>query len=413
MKDAAHRSLPSRLTASFVAMLLAGLCVFGAVAVVAMDRTLRGSLDARLETAAKAAASFVDVSKGAVSIDADDREQFLDVTGTELGGVVLDRRNTIILSTVARPPRGVASLDAAAPRFETLGRGNSVVRAFAYPIKRDGERLGTVVVWRGIDWIGETDRNTIVAFAAGALLIAGLALIAGSGITRRALEDTFARQRRFTADASHELRAPLAVIRAEADLALRKERQAGEYQSAIRTIAGEADRMEALIGDLLSAARAESRALKLERLDAGELMREVSARLRPAAAAKGADVALTADNDARILADRTSLERAMLAIGHNAVKHAPPNGRVRLTVASTSGEVEISVRDNGPGFSADALQHAFERFWRDEAGRSHGGTGLGLAIAKATVEAFGGKIALLNGDGGGAEVRISFPAVPR
>jgi signal transduction histidine kinase len=404
-------SLSSRLTASFVAILLAGLFLFGAVAVIAMDRTLRTSLDARLRTAAVAAASFVDVRKGRIAIDADDREQFLDVTGSDLGGVVLDGANTIVLSTVTRPPSGIGAMTAGSTEFATLGHGQNVVRAFAYPLKRNGRQLGTVVIWRGSEWIAEADRNAIVAFAAGALLIAGLALFAGNGITRRALEDAFARQRRFTADASHELRAPLAVIRAESDLALRKERSPGEYRSAISTIAAEADRIESLIVDLLAAARAESRTLKRERVNVAELIGDVCARLRPAAAAKGAAVEITADGDARVLADRTSLERAMLAIGHNAVKHARANGRVNLAVVSAAGEIEICVRDDGPGFSAEALQHAFERFWRDDAGRSHGGTGLGLPIAKATVEAFGGKIALLNvPDGEGAEVRIRFPS---
>lgn len=412
MKDAAHRSLPSRLTASFVAMLLVGLFLFGTVAVVAIDRTLRSSLDARLATAAAAAASFVDVRKGRIAIDADDREQFLDVAGSDLGGAVLDRTNTVILSTVTRPPSGVTGMEPPAGQYATLGRGQNIVRAFALPLKRDGKRLGTVVIWRASDWIAETDRNVIVAFAAGAVVIAGLALIAGSAITRRALEDAFARQRRFTADASHELRAPLAVIRAEADLALRKERDADQYQAAMRTIAGEADRMEALIGDLLSAARAESRTLKRERIDVAQLMRDVAARLQPAAAAKGAHLDLTADEGARILADPVSLERALLAIGHNAIKHARTNGAVRLAVAGTPGEIQISVRDDGPGFSEEALRHAFERFWRDEAGRSHGGTGLGLPIAKATVEAFGGSITLTNAaNGAGAEVRIRFPAI--
>jgi signal transduction histidine kinase len=281
-------------------------------------------------------------------------------------------------------------------------------------LKHNGKRLGTVVVWRSSDWIAETDRNTAIAFAAGALLIAALALLAGSIITRRALQDAFARQRRFTADASHELRAPLAVIRAEADLALRKERSSEAYQAAIRTIAGEADRMQALIGDLLSAARAESRTLQRERIDVAQLMHDVCARLRPAAAAKGANVALSADDGAAVLADRISLERALLAIGHNAVKHARTNGQVRLAVALAGGEVEIAIRDDGGGFTPEALEHAFERFWRDETGRSHGGTGLGLAIAKATVEAFGGTIALQNpNNGGGAEVRIRFPAASR
>jgi signal transduction histidine kinase len=390
-------------------MLLAGLLIFGGIAVVAMDRTLRSSLDARLETAATAAATFVDVSKGRIAVDGDDREQFLDIMGADLNSVVLASGNRLMLSTVARIPQGITALHGP-PHFVTLGHGREMVRAFALPLKRDGRRLGTVVVWRSNDWIGETDRNTIIAFAAGALLIAGLALLAGNAIARRALADAFARQRRFTADASHELRAPLAVIRAEADLALRKDRSGQAYQDAIRTIAGEADRMEGLIGDLLSAARAESRTLQREKVDASNMMREVAARLQPAAAAKGARVDVSADQDARISADRTSLERALLAIAHNAVKHAQMNGEVRLAVASTAGEVEISIRDDGAGFSAEALEHAFERFWRDQTGRSHGGAGLGLAIAKATVEAFGGRIALRNASEGGAEVQIRFPA---
>lgn len=401
--------LQSRLTFSFVLMLFVGLLVFAALALAVMDQTLRGSLDARLTTAAKAAAAFVDVSKGRIAIDADDREQFLDLMGVDLGGVVLSPQNAVLLSTVARTPAGLGALQTGAPQFATLGRGEKTVRAFALPLRRDGKRLGTVVVWRSSDWIEETDRNVAIAFAVGALLIAGLALLAGSRVTRRALEDAFARQRRFTADASHELRAPLAVIRAEADLALRKERESAEYRNAIATIASEADRMEALIGDLLSAARAETRTLKRERVNVSKLLRDVSDRLRPAAAAKGAGVTISADSEADVLADRTSLERAMLALGHNAVKHAAENGHVTLSARTSAGQIEILVLDDGPGFSAEALEHAFERFWRDETGRAHGGTGLGLAIAKATVEGLGGTIALSNAVGG-AEVRIRFPA---
>lgn len=399
----------TRLTASFVAILFVGLVVFAIVALVAMDRTLRSSLDARLQTAARASAAFVDVSNERIAIDADDREQFLELLGVETGGVVLDPQNQVLLSTAARTPPGMTAVKAQGAEFTTLGRGESTVRAFALPFKRDGKRLGTVIVWRSSDWIEETDRNAAIAFAVAAVLIAALALVAGNLVTRRALEDAFARQRRFTADASHELRTPLAVIRAEADLALRRDRERAEYRQAIQSIAGEADRLEALIGDLLFAARGESGALKRERVNVTDLVQAVCARLRPAAVAKGAEVTFSADVDADVVADRSSLERALLAIGHNAVKHAPENGHVRLSVAGAgSGQIEISVADNGPGFSAEALEHAFERFWRDETGRPHGGTGLGLAIAKSTIEASGGSIALLNS--GGAEVRIRFPA---
>lgn len=408
MRDSAQRSLHTRLTGSFVIILLAGLLLFAAVAVFVTDRNLRSTLDARLQTAANAAAAFTEVSNGSIRIDSDDREQFLSLMGVDTAGVIVNGANRVLLSTASRPPAAITRLRAARPRFITAGSGDAKVRAFALPVFHAGRQIGTVIVWRGSDWIDETDRNAAIAFGIGALLIAALALVAGNVVTRRALEDAFARQRRFTADASHELRAPLAVIRAEADLALRKEREASQYQSSLQTIAGEADRLEALIGDLLSAARAESRQLKLEPVDVSQVARDVCERLMPAAAEKGATITARCSDDAVILADRVSLERALVAIAHNAVKHAAAQGHVLIATRKLANAVDVIIQDDGAGFSREALEHAFERFWRDETGRQHAGTGLGLAIAKSVVGEFGGTIAVSN-TGAGAQVRVHFP----
>ncbi len=400
-----------QLSAAYVAIMFVGLLLFAAAAVFAIDRTQRSTLDARLATAARAAETFVDVSHGAIHIDSDDRRQFLTVLGADTQGAVFGPNNRALLSSAARVPRTIVPQQSSGPVFLTTGAGDSAVRAYILPMKARGVHVGAVVVWRSSDWIDETDRGVAITLAGAALLIAGLALVAGNYITRRALEDAFARQRRFTADASHELRAPLAVIRAEADLALRKERALPQYHAALETIASEADRMEALIGDLLSAARAESGTSTRERIDASQLLTHVAERLASAAAAKGATIAVDGAQNASMIADLHALERALLAIGHNALRHAPEHdGEVALRARRTDHSVELTIQDNGAGFSQDALEHALERFWREPGSAAGTGSGLGLAIARSVVESNHGAITLENSPHGGAVVRLRFPA---
>lgn len=398
-----------RLSGAYVAVMFAGLLLFAAAAVFAIDRTQRSTLDARLATAGRAAATFIDLSRGTIQIDADDRQQFLTVLGADTEGAVFDLHGHVVLSSAARVPPDIAPPAVAQPLFRTIGHGDAVVRVFSWPIAAGANRLGTVVVWRGSDWIDETDRGLAIVLGAAALLIAGLALLAGNVVTRRALEDAFARQRRFTADASHELRAPLAVIRAEADLAIRKEREPAQYRAALETIASEADYMESLIGDLLTAARAESGRVQRERVDASALLDRVAERLQPAAAAKDASIRVEAAPGAFVFADAHALERALLAIGHNALRYAAEHGAVALCARRTDHAVEILVQDDGPGFSAQALHHALERFWREPGAAAGTGSGLGLAIARSVVEANAGTIALSNA-ANGAQVRLRFPA---
>lgn len=399
-----------RLSGAYVAIMLTGLLLFAAAAVFAIDRAQRTALDSRLQTAARAAAQFVDFKHGRIQIDADDREQISDVTAPDTDASVLDDQGNVLYSSAARTIRSLQKTYGLQQKFFDSGAGDAKVRVFVLPIIHGGLRAGALVVWAGSDWIDETDRNLAVALGAGALLIAVLALLAGNLVTKRALEDAFARQRRFTADASHELRAPLAVIRAESDLALRKDRDPQTYRTAMQTIASEADHMEALISDLLTAARAESGALSLEAFEVDELLRRVAQRLTSAAAAKDAHIRIQGDAGAVILADPSSVERALIAIAHNALRHAPVQGTVDFTVRRMDQTVEIAIHDNGPGFTAQALEHGLERFWREPQAPAGTGSGLGLAIARSVVEANYGSISLANAAGGGAVVRVRFPA---
>ncbi|HVA34356.1 MAG TPA: HAMP domain-containing sensor histidine kinase [Candidatus Baltobacteraceae bacterium] len=402
-----ERSLRSRLIAAYVAALLAALLIFAAVALVAIDRTARGGLDTSLSTAAQGISALLDITDGRIQVDPDDRGQFLKILGFELDGVVVDTLRGPVLANVSAPPAQVVALPAGMPSYFSTGSGERHVRAFVLPVRRDGALIGKIVVWRPDAWIAQTDRRAALAFAAAAIVIAVLALLVGGAVTRRALNDAFARQRRFTADASHELRAPLAVIRAEADLALRKPRDEDGYRRALGTIADEADRMEALIGDLLSVARAEAKPAVRGEVHAGALARRLSERISPAARARDVDIDVAVEEDARIAADAADLERALLAIAHNAVKYARIGGRVAIRVARKGDGVEITIADDGPGFSPDALEHAFDRFWRGDPA-SDRGSGLGLSIARSLVEAYDGEIVLTN-VAEGAEVRVRLP----
>ncbi|HEX3368874.1 MAG TPA: ATP-binding protein [Candidatus Cybelea sp.] len=222
------------------------------------------------------------------------------------------------------------------------------------------------------------------------------------------LQEAFARERRFVADASHELRAPLAVLRAETELALRRERTSDEYRAAFASIAREATRLQELVDELLATARAEVDAGQQQTLDAGELLRTLGERLRPAAATRGMEVSVETDGVALAQANRATLERALLAVVHNAITYGRDDGVVYLRSGRSDGVVRIEIADDGPGFTPDALAHATERFWRGDTSRPRGGSGLGLAIARTIVEANRGRMKIGNTPEGGAVVTIEL-----
>ncbi len=402
-------ALRLRLIAVYVGVLFAGLLCFATAAVFSIDRSERTGLDARLSAAAEAVSALLDLKSGNPEIDKDDLRQFITVLGPQTSGVIIDDRGMVVLSNVSNPPASMTEIPAATAAFFDGGSGEEEIRGYALPVRHNGELVGKIVVWRPSNWIDETDRGAAIAFLAAALVIAALAWVAGNAVTRRALEEAVARQRRFTADASHDLRAPLAVIRAEADLALSRERDAAGYRQALATISNEADRIETLIGDLLSVARAEAGALERISVDINAVTRAACARISAVAATKSIAVDFVTSPGAHVVGDANELERAILSVLHNAVKHAPDAGRIEVRIAASARTVELSIRDNGSGFSADALEHGLERFWRDEAPGSESGSGLGLALADSIARAFGGHVRLANVNGW-AETRLIFPA---
>lgn len=396
--------LRGRLILSYVVVLVVGMLAFSAIAVFTIDQTLRYSLDSRLDSAARATLAIVDVRGGRPVVDAEDRGQFLDLLGVDLNGVVDDANGHAILSNVSRVPPLLAHAPATAGQA-TFGRGDSVIRAQVAPIMRGTARFGSVIIWRSSAWIDETELRTVLAFIAAATVIAILGAFAGNAVAQSALDEALDRQRRFTADASHELRAPLAVITAEADFALGREtRSAGEYRVSLRAIQGEAQRMETLVGDLLSTARGDEPRVRCTFVDLDEVLSAVRERLEAVVGAAGAGLTFEIEPHARAYVDDAAFPRALLAVVHNAAKFA--RSLIEIRVRTGTHHTEVAIADDGPGFTELALEHATERFWREDRTRTTSGNGLGLSIARATVEHCGGSIAIENRPEGGAIVRF-------
>ena len=224
------------------------------------------------------------------------------------------------------------------------------------------------------------------------------------------LQAAVERERDFVADAGHELRTPLALLRTELELALRHGETVEELRDAVRSSEEEVERLVQLAEDLLLIARTDKGELELrrERIDVGTLLSSVATRFDWRAAEAGREIAVHSPPDTFLAGDRLRLEQALGNLVDNALRHA--SGTVHLeAVPGPDGTLELHVRDEDPGFPPEFLPRAFERFTRNSADRAGRGTGLGLSIVQTIASAHGGTAAARNRDHHGADVWITLP----
>jgi two-component system OmpR family sensor kinase len=224
------------------------------------------------------------------------------------------------------------------------------------------------------------------------------------------LEDALERERGFVADAGHELRSPLTIVRTELELALRQAGSVEELKEAIGRSAREVDRLSQLAEDLLLLARSEDGRLPLrvERIDVDELLAGVLRRVDLRAQAEGKSVTASPAQTA-VNGDRIRLEQALVNLVDNALRYG--GDTVTLAAAAGNGSLELHVTDDGAGFPDEFLARAFERFSRADAARGRGGAGLGLAIVRRIAAAHGGSAHAANHEAG-ADVWLSLPNQP-
>jgi heavy metal sensor kinase len=228
------------------------------------------------------------------------------------------------------------------------------------------------------------------------------------------LEQVFTRERRFTADASHELKTPLAVLRGDIEVALRRERTTDEYRRVLASSLEEIARLTKLTDDLLTLARSDAGEvmLELEPVSLDRLASEAHSFLQPLA--DSARVALDyspSPSPVVIEGDQKRLKQLFVNLLDNAIKYTPAGGSARLALNSEDGAAVIDVSDTGRGIPSEALPHVFERFYRqsDPGDGRVNGFGLGLAISKWIVEAHGGTIEVDSRPGSGSRFTVRLP----
>lgn len=231
------------------------------------------------------------------------------------------------------------------------------------------------------------------------------------------IEKVFLRVTQFTADASHELRTPISLMRTEAELALRRERGADAYREALQHILSETEKASVLIEDLLALARADSgrELLKLQPVELGELLRDCMKEWKPLATRAGHELYLHCRETGGVcvMADETALRRVLRILLDNAVKYTTAPGRIEIFLEERDQRAVVSVEDTGIGIPVAERSKIFDRFYRvDKArGRVVGGAGLGLAIARWIVERHDGSITVESAANAGSRFSVQMPAV--
>jgi len=257
--------------------------------------------------------------------------------------------------------------------------------------------------------------DLIAAFVAIALL--ALVLVAGGGflLVRKStapIERSMEFMRRFMADAAHELRTPITILRTRAEIALQQPRDTANYVSALRGIEAESRRLGGIVDSLLVLARADTgeRQIEKQRIFLDDIAIDAAGAAQVVARQKNVEITVDDFEEAPIEGDAALIRQLAMILLDNAVKFTDPGGEVHVSVATPDGAPTFSVDDTGIGIRQDELSRVFQRFFRGESARSRSdGAGLGLSIASWIAREHGATISLKSEPGKGTKVVVTFP----
>jgi two-component system, OmpR family, sensor kinase len=443
-----------------LALLVADGAVLASVAV-----TQSQASDAVLVSQAQVIAAGLQDTNGLVTFDGS------DLPGETQSGIAVDAAvvasSSVMAQTTNQPLDKSTLLSLAAqatrdgrPVWADVADSRHVPRrVYAVPLSSSAGSNQTLIVSRSVAEMADAQRRTLLILAAvslallfigGALTywLAGRALqpvrtIAGMArsiserdLHRRVdikvppdelgelvdtfnsmlarLESAFTSMSTFTANASHELRAPLALMRSEVEGALSRSRTPEEYRRVLESLEHEVEHLSRLSDQLLILARADAGALvpSRETVDVADFLHETAARWQDVAKKRGSRLEVAAPSHGRLDADPALLRRVVDNLIDNAVRHTATGTPVTLRGFEANGGWDIEVADHGPGVALEDRDRLFTRFGRADSARSpeDGGAGLGLALSAAIARAHGGTLELVREDGQGAVFRLHVPA---
>ena len=227
------------------------------------------------------------------------------------------------------------------------------------------------------------------------------------------IEDAFDQQRRVFEDLSHQMKTPLAVMRGELEIALKKRRTVADYQQILGSSLEEVERMASIVENLLKLARFDAQELRLEvtRFEVRPFLESLMTQVAKLADTREVELVLECPRGLSARADGFKLEQALLNLLDNAIKYARSKTKVTVGARRDGGRLVIRVHDFGAVIPGDELPQVFERFWRSQSTMREKGYGLGLSIVKALVEMHGGEVAVSSSEEGGTEFRVSVPGI--
>lgn len=415
-------TLRERLTGWYLATLFAILLLLGGGLFVAIRRQISQQLDRSLALATQ------DLVRAA---------HIREMETQHVRGPVVDaidelhipERSLFVLDTAGRPikPDTAPEFVRRLARETALGRAGTAVREQETGAERtlrmhaEAFRLASGVPLVAVamaDDVELQDRYAALIAAFGAAALAALLLVAvgGSFLVREAtrpIERSVEHMRRFMADAAHELRTPLAVIRSRAEVASQRPRSEGEYRDALSSIERETERLGGIVENLLLLSRADTGELpvKRERIYLDDVALDATRDAHPLAERKHVTLRVGDFDEAPIEADPALIRQLIMILLDNSVKFTPTGGYVTVRVFNRAGHAILEVRDTGTGISAEHLPHVFERFFRGDPARTRSeGAGLGLSIARWIAEQHGAHIDIVSQEGRGSTVTVGFIA---